>query len=103
MKPYILNYSETIDLKNTAQDRKNRDEFQFYNFGGTWVTESIEPSDDDEISFMRDSTELTFVREPDDPDEIDFMADSTLMTKSIEPSDEDEVFYDSYTKKIALM
>lgn len=94
MKPYILNYSETIIVNATAVNHQSRIEFQLYNSGGTYITEAIEPSDDDEISFMRDSTELTFVREPDDSDEVHFLVgESTLMTKSIEPSDEDEIFY----------
>lgn len=78
MKPYVLNYSETILFK----------EIGVKTIDSTVITESLENNDDDEISMC--STTQTFVIEPDDPDE--FRAyESTWVTKSIEPSDDDEI------------
>ena len=80
MKPYVLNYSETIELKKIG--------IQIVD--STLITKTIENSDDDEI--IANSTEQTFVREPDDDDE--FRAyESTWVTESIEPSDDDEITF----------
>ena len=78
MKPYILNYSETIDYKETG--------IQIVD--STVLTENLENNDDDET--IMSSTTQTFVLEPEDPDE--FRAyESTYATESIEPSDDDEI------------
>ncbi|MBU2970014.1 hypothetical protein KO527_11695 [Pseudoalteromonas sp. C2R02] len=99
MKPYILNYSEVIEVKSKAIHSAA---------DTTRLTETIEQIDEGSIATdysyktevkyneehtnLQGSTVQTFTVEPWDGDEItNNLHCSTLVTKSIEPSDNDEV------------
>ena len=56
-------------------------------YGRTQITETVEPSDPDELLLM--STIITRTIEPIDPDEI--LLDSTRQTATLEPIDPDEI------------
>ena len=98
MKPYVLNYSETMSLKrNILQEGSHR-----LGEHSTLKTATIEPSDPDEILLdgtcsdalvqhrsLHLSTVVTESIESSDPDEI--VLDSTVITRSIEPGDEESI------------
>ena len=79
MKPYILNYSETIRL-NYLNEGETVDT--------TYLTDTVEPSDNDEIR-MAGLTEVTKTIEPSDEDRI--LSLSTSYTFTVESSDDDSV------------
>lgn len=89
MKPYILNYSEIVDIRPSA-----------YSLLGdaTGITETIEQGDE-EISSL-DYTVATESTETDDSSEAFNLSHSTFRTDSIEPADEDETLVD---KKIRVL
>jgi urease accessory protein UreE len=108
MKPYILNYSETIEIKKTisrcALKTQINTKLNVDFTSGTRIIDSdeiiasstketftIEASDSDEFH-VYDSTYCTESIEPSDNDEIAFMSDTTLITKAIESSDNDEIY-----------
>jgi hypothetical protein len=98
MKPYVLNYSETMSLnKNRPQEGCHRTKID-----STLKTDTLEPSDPDEILLdstcssrllqhksLYLSTQLSESIESIDPDEI--VLDSTIITRSIEPSDDESI------------
>ncbi|MEN2388053.1 hypothetical protein [Comamonas sp. A7-5] len=116
MKPYVLNYSETIGRECESVKRNSLldkiDSGQAIN-DATLITAVVEPSDTDEIfafstvitrsledcddpdHILLGSTFMTEALENSDPDEILFEG-STLITKTIEPSDADEVAGDYF-------
>lgn len=77
MKPYIMYYSETIDISNVNLDCSDYTE----------VTKMIENSDDDMIN----QDDYTYVTESIEPSDEDFLSlyDTTATTRAVEPSDED--------------
>mgnify|MGYP003388815614 CR=1 FL=1 len=100
MKPYILNYSETIEIKSNIPisgtdmtsmtetvEQTDEDEITYALHCSTIVTKTIEPSDNDEINEM--STIVTRTIEPSDNDDIHQM--STFQTNTLESSDNDEI------------
>lgn len=78
MKPYILNYSESVAILPAYINGINH---------STLMTNTIESSDPDEIH--ADSTLITRTLESDDSDEVLF--GSTIITKTLESSDDDEL------------
>lgn len=102
MRPYIMNYSESIKLERSSRLPASLEDLQ----DSTVITKTIEADDKDELS--RCSTTITRSTEPDDTDDIqsastfvthtvepsdpdELTCASTWMTKSLEPSDEDEI------------
>lgn len=99
MKPYILNYSEVVEIKSKAL---------LSAADTTSLTETIEQIDEDSVVadytskteakddkariYLQDSTVQTFTVEAWDGDEItNSLQCSTFVTKTIEPSDNDEI------------
>lgn len=97
MKPYILNYSETVTLSSDIQilmhdvtrqtyTRETTDDDHSYEMS-TVVTNTIENSDDNIALF---NTSETRSLEQTDEDFIYFSNfDSTMITKVLEPTDQD--------------
>lgn len=109
MKPYILNYSNTIEIQknelyfdeesqinqpsnadNTTQTFtiESSDEDFVILSNGTKITETIESSDEDYVYFS-ESTLVTNIVESSDADE--FYLNSTMITRTVEDSDPDEL------------
>lgn len=93
MKPYIMNYSETINLIPAALPLAS---------DTTRITETIEQVDDElSLNYASStdatySTSMTFTTEPADEDDINFAYScSTLVTKAMESIDEDEIVFSS--------
>lgn len=99
MKPYIMNYSETIKLNSayiyhpgigetiytfTVEDS---DQNNIFCLDTTEITETIEPTDQNQI--FLDVTYVTKTLETSD--NISQFIDTTYLTESIEPSDHDDV------------
>lgn len=108
MKPYIFNYSDSVQMKTAGPRDLPGVEHRARGVPAldstvvtftvepidpdgsavsTIVTRSVEPADADE--FLSASTYVTESTEPADPDMIEL--DSTVVTKSIEPGDEDYI------------
>lgn len=109
MKPYILNYSETVtiqksELKFNAESQTSLP----LAVDRTTLTFTVESGDDDSIS-LSNTTRLTETVEGSDEDDIcsvqpySFKSDklgaedlgATYKTESIEPSDDDEFYVTS--------
>lgn len=88
MKPYILNYSETIDIKNRSNN---------VTVDTTRITETIEDIDDEQISAL-DVTMQTNTTEHSNTDEL--LAQSTVYTFTTEPSDEDDILFINQTSTV---
>jgi hypothetical protein len=104
MKPYILNYSETIKVHEEPVIFDNRKQMSVTTAypDATVETSTIETSDRDQIYLSLDenqfslkntydcvgvTTKLTETVEPSDEDHL-LYHDSTVVTKTIEPSDD---------------
>ncbi len=83
MRPYIMNYSESMKLGRSHRLPASLEGLQ----DSTVISESIEADDKDELSMC--STMITRSTEPDDTDDI--QSASTLITHTVEPSDTDEL------------
>ena len=100
--PYIANYIEKRKINNPKSSENNiLVEMRLNQKHGTFITETVEPSDPDEfcsaISFPKKfccygSTFETSTLESSDPDEFAY-SEETMITKTIEPSDSDEICY----------
>ncbi|WP_319760088.1 hypothetical protein [Maridesulfovibrio sp.] len=85
MKPYIMNYSQTVKLVPSNQTNSNLE---------TTMTKSIEGTDPD--LYLSDSTVETRTIEPGDPDLI--LAEGTMQTFTIEPVDPDLFLLSRHTE-----
>ncbi|NDV28582.1 hypothetical protein [Desulfovibrio sp. JC010] len=85
MKPYIMNYSQTIKLAPSNQANSNYE---------TTVTKTIEGTDPD--LYLSDSTVETRTIEPGDPDLM--FAEGTMQTFTVEPVDPDMFLLSQYTE-----
>lgn len=91
MKPYILNYSESVKIRPSGL--RYDPVTQTNNLPTDWALDStvftatIEPSDPDDIQAV--STIVTRTLEPDDNDEL--LLGTTLITKTLEPIDQDGI------------
>ncbi|PEA56056.1 hypothetical protein CON64_05345 [Bacillus pseudomycoides] len=102
LKPYILNYAEVNEFKESNnlfydpilqinfvdENKKNK----AINFGPdkTTITETIENTDADDYHFGPDKTMRTFTTENNDRDEVYFGPETTVTTRAIEYSDIDD-------------
>lgn len=91
MKPYILNYSQTVKIQPSMLRYDSYGKVNYPEGRGlldsTVITENIESDDRDEIFSC--STIETRSLEPADDDQMFF--DSTMITKTFEPADDDEI------------
>ncbi len=97
MKPYIMNYSAESEIKASTFTYCPQKQLNLFPngekvvlksiFGPTGVTESLEPTDPDELEMM--GTIITHTVEPVDPDE--FLFGGTIQTRTLEPNDPDEI------------
>lgn len=87
MKPYVLNYSEIVEIKPSTY---------FLSGDTTRITETIEQGDESAASV--DYTIMTEATETDDSDEAFNLSHSTFRTDSIESGDEDEIRDDMQVK-----
>lgn len=99
MKPYIMNYATKSKVLPNNFDYDHNIQMNIFKngdivilkklFGPTGCTESLEPTDPDELETI--GTVITKTIEPVDPDE--FLFGATLETRSTEPNDPDEVIF----------
>ena len=88
MKPYILNYSQTIDIKPNSH---------LLSVDTTRLTETIEQVDED--GDINTHTAKTEANEADDFDELLLSPHSTFSTESTEPNDDEELRHEISLQK----
>ena len=100
MKPYIFNYSDSVNMsvaESPVHPRAGHCARGTSMLDSTVLTATVEPVDPDGPTV---STIITRSIEPSDAD--DFLAASTYVTESTEPADPDMIWLDStaFTKSL---